>query len=447
MSRHRAWRAQILHFTDDPGLQLTPAAGSMGYWHDGLVLVREGKILALGDATQLLGKLPPDTLLEQQPHALLMPGFIDAHSHVAQIDAIASYGSQLLDWLNQYAFPTETSWADSQHASRVSEAFLDELLRNGTTSAAVFCTSHPAAVDAFFSAAAARNLRMIAGKVMMDLHAPAVLLDTAQSSYHDSKALIRRWHGKQRLSYAVTPRFAPTSSAQQLQLAGQLLQEYPDLYLQTHWAENHAEIAWAGGLFAEYDSYLGLYQGFGLVGSRSLLAHGIHITDHDRQQVASAGASVIHCPTSNSFLGSGLFDYRAAYEAGVAIGLGTDVGAGSSFSMLATMAEAYKVAQLQGHALTAWQAFYRATLGNARALSLDACIGHLSVGAEADFILLDEGATPLMARKWHLSNTLHERLFNLMILGDDRAIQRTYVAGECVHDRDLRSALNHPEQP
>ena len=297
------------------------------------------------------------------------------------------------------------------------------------TTAMVFATVHPQSVDAFFDAARERGARMIAGKVMMDRNCPEFMRDTAQSSYDDSKALIARWHGRDRLLYAVTPRFAPTSSERQLELAGRLLDEHPGVYLQTHVAESRAEVAWAAELFPWSRSYLDVYDHFGLVRERAVFAHCIHLDDADRARMGASGAAMSFCPTSNLFLGSGLFDADAARRHGVRLGLGTDVGGGTSFSMLRTQDEAYKVAQLRGSPMTPLSAFYHATLGGARSLYLDDRIGNFSRGKEGDFIVLDPAATPLLARRMKNAPTLPERLFVLMMLGDDRVVAATYLMG------------------
>jgi guanine deaminase len=343
---------------------------------------------------------------------------------------IASHGEQLLAWLDRYTFPTEMAFRDPEVARRTADFFLRELLRNGTTTAAVFCTLHPHSVDALFSAARGRQMRMVAGRVMMDRNAPDDLRDTARSAYDESKALIARWHGKDRLSYAVTPRFAPTSSDEQMRLAGELFREHEGLFLQTHLAENREELKWIAELYPRHRSYVDVYRDFGQLGPRAIFGHGIWIDDEDRAELAAAGASIAFCPTSNLFLGSGLFDHDSAAAAGIRIGLGTDVGAGTSFSMLKTLSAAYQVLQLRGQSLSAAQAFYLATLGGARSLWLDGAIGNFALGKEADFVVIDWEATPLLARRTARAETLEEKLFGLMILGDDRAIAATHVLGE-----------------
>jgi guanine deaminase len=359
-----------------------------------------------------------------------VPGFIDCHIHYPQTDLIASYGTQLLDWLETYTFPTESRFADSEHAAEAAGFFIDELLRNGTTTALVLGTVHPQSVDAIFTAAGRRNLRLMAGKVLMDRNCPEYLRDTPDSAYRDSKALIERWHGQDRLLYAITPRFAPTSSAEQLQRAGQLAAEHPDTFIHTHVAENRDEVDWVARLFPESRSYLDVYDRFGLLRERAVYAHCLHLDREDRRRVAQTGAAMAFCPTANLFLGSGLFDLAAARELGVRVGLGTDVGGGTSFSQLRVLSEAYKVLQLQGQTLAPLQALYLLTLGSARALYLDDKIGSFATGKEADFVVLDPAATPLLARRMKTAGDITEKLFALIMLGDDRVVAATYVLGQ-----------------
>ena len=439
LASRRAFRTPLLHFLSDPGPSLSPAAAE--YFEDGLLLVENGHVERVGPAAELLGQLGEDWLLTEHPGKLIVPGFIDTHIHYPQTDMIASYGEQLLEWLNQYTFPTEGRFADPAHAADVANFFLEELLRNGTTTALVLGSVHPQSIDAFFAAASARNLRMLAGKVLMDRHAPDSLLDTPELAYHDSKALIERWHGQGRQLYAITPRFAPTSTEAQLEAAGRLAREYPDTYVHTHVAENQSEVAWVAELFPWSRSYLDVYDRHGLLRERAVYAHCLHLNERDRQRMAESGAVMAFCPTSNLFLGSGLFDLEAADEAGVRVGLATDVGAGTSFSLLQTLNEAYKVLQLKGQKLSPYRAFYLATLGSARALYLDHRLGNFEPGKEADFVVLDPAATPLMARRLAKVENLLERLFVLMTLGDDRAVAATYIMGREAHRRCAPSVI------
>ncbi|GEK71853.1 MULTISPECIES: guanine deaminase [Halomonas] len=432
----RLLRGPLLSFDADPGEGDTPAAGSVRHLEDGAVWLVDGHIHAVADHAELAPHLPADIETVDYGDKLMMPGFIDSHVHYAQLDIMASYGRQLLDWLNDYTFPEECRFAERAHAEAVAEAFLDETLRAGTTTAQVFCTSHPGSVDAFFGAAKARGLRMLAGKVLMDRHAPEALVDDPLGGLADSERLIGDWHGRDRLGYSLTPRFAPTSSREQLEATGAVLRNAPDLHLQTHLSENEGEIAWVAELFPECQDYLGVYERYGLVGPRSTFAHGIHLDQPMRRRLAEAGANVAFCPTSNLFLGSGLFDRLACREAELATTLASDVGAGTDLSGLATLKAAYQVGQLRGQPLTAWQGFYRLTLGNARALHLDDRIGRLRQGGEADLVVLDPQATPLLARRTARCRTLAETLFALMMLGDDRTVYATWANGRRVHQRD-----------
>jgi guanine deaminase len=428
-----AHRGSLLHFVEDPA---TAGDEAWEYHEDGALLVEDGLVVACGPATSVLDAAPQDTLLVEHPNALLCPGFIDAHVHYPQLDVVGAHGEQLLNWLEKYVFPTEARFADRTYARGVARRFLRELLRHGTTTALVFGTVHPESVDAFFEEALALNLRMIAGKVMMDRNAPEYLRDTAESAYADSARLIRDWHGRERLQYAVTPRFAPTSSPQQLAAAGRLLREHPDVYLHTHMSENVNEVAWVESLFPHLDHYLHSYDEAGLLGRRSVFAHCIHLSDAEWQRMADTRCNIAFCPTSNLFLGSGLFPLQRAERAGIHVGLGTDIGAGTSLSQLATMNEAYKVQQLQGESLSPWKSFYLATLGGARALDLEDRIGNFLPGKEADFLVLDLASTPLLRERLTHCKTLFETLFVLSTLGDDRAVRETWIMGERRHQRD-----------
>ncbi|MDH4559993.1 guanine deaminase [Pseudomonas sp. BN411] len=428
-----AYRSAILHSIADPAL--VGVEQSYQYFEDGLLVVEDGRIKALGEAKSLLPGLDAGVEVHEYRDALITPGFIDTHIHFPQTGMIASYGEQLLDWLNTYTFPTEKQFADKAHAADVAGIFIKELLRNGTTTALVFGTVHKESVDAFFEAAQALDLRMIAGKVLMDRNAPDYLTDTAESGYADSKELIERWHGKGRLHYAVTPRFAPTSTPEQLELAGKLYAEYPGLYMHTHLSENRKEIEWVKELFPERKGYLDVYDHYKLIGERSVFAHGVHLCDDECKRLAETGSAVAFCPTSNLFLGSGLFDLQKLEEHGVRVGLGTDVGAGTSFSQLQSLNEAYKVMQLQGKKLDPFKSLYLATLGGARSLYLDDKIGNFQTGKDADFVVLDYKATPLLDYRMQQAKSLPERLFALTILGDDRTVKETFAAGRSVHKR------------
>lgn len=417
----KAFRGTLVWFTGDPRV----ARDAFCCIEDGLLLVEEGRIVSAEPYQNTTGVDVVD-----YRGKLLMPGFVDAHVHSAQTDVIASQSSSLLDWLDRHTFPAEARFADAAYAREASEYFLDELLRNGTTTAAVFPSVHPESVDAFFGAAERRGLRMAAGKLMMDRHCPQPVRDEAESSYRDAQALIHRWHGKARLAYAVTPRFAPTSSERQLELAGRLLQEHADLLLQTHLSEHEEEVRWVRELFPWAHNYLDVYARYGMIRPGALFAHCLHLDAGEWQRLAAGGAAAVHCPSSNLFLGSGLFDLAAARRAGTAVSLGSDVGGGTSFSMLRTMHDAHKVAQMRRAPFDALDGFYLATLGGARALGMQERIGSFQPGREADFIVLRPDATPLLARRMAQAQSIEARLFLLMTLGDERAIEATYILGE-----------------
>jgi len=426
----KAWRGSLLHCLADPGEESDPSAWE--YFEDGLLVVDEGRVVEAGDARALLQTLPDDIEISDCRGKLIIPGLIDCHVHFPQLDIIGSFGAQLLDWLNQYAYPAEMRFADPAYAREVARVFVDELLRNGTTSALVFGTVHPHSADAIFEAAEARGMRLIAGKVLMDINCPENLRDDPERAYADSKALIERWHGRARLGYAITPRFALTSSEAQLEAAGRLASEYPEVWVHTHLAENHEEIEDVARQFPDSRSYLDVYDRYGLLRERSVFAHCLHMDDTDRTLMASKGGAAAFCPTSNLFLGSGLFRMPAMRAAGIRCGLGTDVGGGTSLSLLRTASEAYKVLHLQEHALPAMQALYLATLGAAEALHLNAFIGNFAAGKEADFVVLDFAGSSLTARRTAAAETIQEKLFALMTLGDDRNIAATYVLGRKV---------------
>ncbi len=429
-----AYRASILHFLADP--DSAPVHSTYQYYEDGLLVVEDGRVAALGSAETLLEQLGADVRVSFYNNSLIVPGFIDCHTHFPQTQMIASYGAQLLEWLETYTFPVETRFSDPRYARTVADRFLDELLRAGTTTAMVFGTVHRESVDAYFEACELRNLRMIAGKSLMDRNGPDELLDTPDDGYAQSAALIEKWHNRGRARYAVTPRFAATSSPEQLRRAGQLLAEYPDVYMQTHLAENPAEVRWVEELFPQCKGYLDTYAQAGLLGERSVFAHCLHLQEQEWMQLGDSVSNIAFCPTSNLFLGSGLFHLARADSAGINVGLGTDVGAGTSLSMLQTLNEAYKVLQLRGETLSPLRGFYLATLGGAKALDLADLIGNFATGKEADFVVLDRACTPLMDYRQQHCKQLSEQLFVFSMLGDDRAVSHTYAAGKLVHDRD-----------
>ncbi len=431
----KVYRGSILHCLKESGAVRTPDA--VEYYEDGLLIVANGTVVKVGAASELLTTLPAETPIVDYSGKLIVPGFIDTHIHFAQTDIIGSYGEQLLEWLEHYTFPAEQKFNDANHSHEVSEFFMDELLRNGTTSALILATVHPCSVDAIFSAAQKRSMRVIAGKVLMDRNAPDFLCDTPERGYSESKSLIERWHSTDRLSYAITPRFAPTSSDEQLKRTGDLAKEFPDTYIHTHVAENKSEVNWVSELFPWSQSYLDVYDHFGLLRERSVFAHCLHLTDHDYTRMSDTGAAMAFCPTSNTFLGSGLFNLAAARNNNIRVGLATDVGAGTSFSMIQTMSEAYKVLQLGGQKLSAFHALYLATLAGAEALYIDERVGNFEPGKEADFVILDLEATPLMARRTSTAETIEEKLFAAMILGDDRLVAATYIMGELAHKKSV----------
>ncbi len=440
----RALRGDAVTFRADPFDR--PSAECLVYQEDALVIVEDGRITSFGSHAETRHLLPEGLEPVHYTDCLISAGFVDAHVHYPQMQVIGSYGAELLDWLTTYTFVEEQKFADSGHAAMVAGRFLRELLRAGTTTAMVYCTVHPQSVDAFFVQSALWNTRMVAGKVLMDRNAPAALLDTAQRGYDESLALIDRWHGKGRQHYAVTPRFAPTSTEAQLDAAGALLKTRDDLFLQTHLCENLKEIEWVRELFPARSSYLDVYAHAGLVGRRSVFGHAVHMHETDFCTCHQAGAALAHCPTSNLFLGSGLFRLFDAVDPTrpVRVGLGTDVGGGTSLSQLQTLNEAYKVAALNGRKLDAIQAFYLATLGGARALYLDDRIGTIAPGYDADLCVLDLKATPLIDFRRKVCRDITDLLFVLMTLGDDRAVRATWVAGECVYDRERPESFRYP---
>lgn len=420
-----AIRGRLLDFLADPAEVGEEAC--YRYIADGAVVMEDGKIISIGPAANL----PVDMPVENYGQALILPGLIDTHIHYPQTRVIASYGAQLLEWLDKYTFVEEQKFADPDHAAAVAKFFFDELLRNGTTTAAVYCTVHPESVEAFFTESERLNTLMIAGKVMMDRNAPEALTDDAERSFSESAALIEKWHGRGRQYYAVTPRFAVTSTEAQLEAAGALMRGYPDIYMQTHLAENSAEIAAVAKQFPWSRSYTDVYDRFGLLGPRAIFGHGIHLSDGEIARLSETDSTVAFCPTSNLFIGSGLFDMGRLRGGGVKVGLATDVGGGTSFSMLRTAAEAYKVLQLNNQNLPALRAFHLMTRGNAEALDLAGRIGTLEPGSDADITVLDARATAAMAHRMEtIDGNLAEELFVLMTLGDDRATRATYVAGE-----------------
>ena len=393
----------------------------------GGILIQNGLITELGSADALRRDYP-DAQVTDHGQSLILPGFVDAHAHYPQTGIIASWGKRLIDWLNSYTFPEEMRFGDPAYAKEMAELYLDLLLANGTTSVASYCTIHPESVDALFTAAAARNMRVFAGKTCMDRNAPEALRDTAQSAYDDSKALLARWHGLGRAQYVITPRFSPTSTPHQLKALGALWAEHPDCLMQTHLSEQTDEIAWVRELFPNARDYLDTYEAHGLLGENGLYGHAIHLEPREIDRLQEVGAALVHCPTSNTFIGSGLFDMGLAKQLRVA--LATDTGGGSNFSMLRSMAAAYEIAQLRGEALHPAQLLWLATQGSAQALQVQDRVGNLAQGMEADLTVLDLASTPAIAQRSARANDIWEALFPTIMMGDDRAITQTYIAGK-----------------
>tara|TARA_E500000305_G_scaffold11106_1_gene7518 strand:+ start:58 stop:1395 length:1338 start_codon:yes stop_codon:yes gene_type:complete len=432
----KAIRGRCLSYRGNP---FTDALSDyLQYEEDGLIVIEAGHIVGYGPASDMLRDIGPDVTVTHYNDALICPGFIDCHVHYPQTEMIGAYGKQLIDWLNKYTFITEQKFANKDYAVRSVKVFLKEMLRAGTTTSAVFCTVHPQSVDAFFEQSAKLNMRNIAGKALMDRFAPTGLKDTAQTGYDETKKLIEKWHGKGRALYAVTPRFAPTSTEEQMEMTGAVWQEHPGTYLQSHVSENKAEMDWVKELYPNHKSYVDVYDHYGQLGERAIFGHAVHFTEEDFRIFSETGTAIAHCPTSNLFLGSGLFQLERAMTgtSPVRVGLATDLGGGTNFSQLVSMNEAYKIAQLNGFALDAHKAFYLITRGAAEALYLEDRIGSLAEGYEADITVLDLKATPILDYRLDYAETLEEQLFALMMLGDDRVTRATYIAGELVYERD-----------
>ncbi|WP_415182552.1 guanine deaminase [Phaeovulum sp.] len=419
---------QVIAFDGDPFTEGPAAART---WVRGGVLIEGARITAVGEAAALQAA-HPGAHVHDYGAALISAGFIDAHVHYPQTAMIASWGKRLIDWLNTYTFPEEMRFDDPAYAAMIAGRYLDLALAHGTTTMCSYCTIHPESVDAFFSAARGRGMRALAGKTCMDRNAPDGLRDTAQSAYDDSRALLGRWHGVDRLSYVITPRFAPTSTPAQLSALGALWAEHPGCLMQTHLSEQSDEIEWVKDLFPEARDYLDVYEAHGLLGEKGVYGHSIHLTARERDRLAETGAALAHCPTSNTFIGSGLFDLQGLIAAGQRVGLATDTGGGSSFSMLRTMAAAYEVAQLRHVALHPAQLWWLATVGSARALRIDASVGNIAPGMEADLVVLDLASTPAIAQRSVRADDLWEAVFPTIIMGDDRAVTAVWVGGKLV---------------
>jgi guanine deaminase len=431
-----AIRSQALNFIADPFIVGSDAA--FEYISDALIVIENGKIKSFGSYDQIKPTLADGVEIKTYKDALVLPGFIDTHIHYPQTQIIGAFGKQLIDWLNNYTFIAEQQFKNFEYAKTVANFFLDQCLKAGTTTVMSYCTVHPESVDAFFEAATEKKMRVIAGKVLMDRNAPVALLDhSAKVGYDQSRALINKWHGKGRLSYAITPRFAPTSSPEQLESTGALWKEHPGTYMQSHVSENLGEIAWVKELFPNQKDYLDVYDHYGLLGNRAVYGHGVHLNEREWQRMYESGSSIAHCPTSNEFLGSGLFNFEVAKKTGrhVKVGLATDVGAGTSFSQLQSMNESYKIAQLGGFALSSIHAFYLATKGAAESLDLQDKIGSIKAGMEADLLVLDLKSTALINFRMDHCKNIEEALFIQMIMGDDRATKAVYVEGRLAFEK------------
>ncbi len=426
---------QTVSFVDDP-FRVGPDQ-AVDHHSKGAVWVEDGLIKAVGPAAEIR-QAARDVPVVDYGTGVIMAGFVDCHAHYPQISMIASYGEQLLDWLQKYTFPTEALFDNPAHGKAAAALFFDQCARNGITTSSVFATVHPASVDGFFEIATERNLRMVCGKVMMDRNAPDNLLDTAQTGYDQSKTLIEKWHGRGRNVYAITPRFAPTSSPEQLRAAGDLWAEFPDTLMQTHLSENSDEIAWVKDLFPDAPDYFGVYEQYGLTGPGSIFGHAIHLSERERSAFKETGSAIAHCPTSNMFIGSGLFDMQGLRDGDhpVTIGLATDIAGGTSLSMFATLRGAYEIAQLRGYSLHPAKAWYVATVGSAKTLRLDHCIGNLATGYEADLMVIDLASTAIIANRVARAQDIWDALFVQMIMADDRAIAATYCGGKLIYNRN-----------
>ncbi|WP_170763095.1 guanine deaminase [Ruegeria lacuscaerulensis] len=438
----RLLRGRLLTFHREP--QNGEDSGAYTYLEDGALLIQDGIIQDTGPFAEISAKAGDVPVTDHRPH-LMMAGFIDTHIHFPQVQVIASWGAQLLDWLNNYTFPEETRFASDEHSANMASAFFDQLITHGTTTAVAYCSVHKTSADAFFTEATRRNMRMLGGKVLMDRNAPEGLRDTPQTGYDDTKALITDWHGKGRNGYVITPRFAITSTPEQMAMAQALAQEHPDCHIQTHLSENKDEIAYTAQLYPQARDYLDVYQSYGLLGQKTLLGHSIHLEAREIDALAETGAHPVFCPTSNLFLGSGLFDHGGLSARGIANGIATDVGAGTSYSMLQTLNEGYKILQLQGLALHPLQAFHWATRGNACVLGLEDKIGNLDPGSEADIVVLNARSTPAMALRMDRVGSLAEELFVLQMMGDDRAVEEVYVSGAPSKLASVQNVVANPE--
>lgn len=434
MSQRSVFRGRIFTPLSDPFRG--PAADSYAAYDDGFLAIENGRIVGVGP----WGKQPDGEVIQLSQSQLITPGFFDTHLHAPQLEMIGSYGGHLLEWLNQYTFPTEAKFSDPAHAEVIARALFSELLRNGTLCALIFSTIHREATDIFFAEAERRGFRAIIGKTMMDRNAPDALLERARDSYDASRALLVKWHNRGLLKYAITPRFAPTSTPELLQLAGALKREFPEAYVHTHISENRNEVAWVHQLFPEAE-YADVYDRYGLLDERTVLAHGVHLNPEELDLLSRRKARISHCPNSNLFLGSGLFPLHRVLESGVVVGLGTDIGAGTTPSMFTAMSDAYKVQQVQGISLNPIELWYLGTLGGACALSLDHETGSLVEGKSADFLIIDLAGKPLIAMRSERATSVEDLLASLIFLGDDRVVQAAWIAGREVWHRDHQETV------
>lgn len=425
------FRASVAHF---PTATITPQC-DVAVFHDGALVIEDEKIIAVGDYQQVRSA-HSDAVLHDLQGKWILPGFIDSHLHYPQTEVMGRFGDQLLSWLENYTFPAEQKFAQQPHAQQMASLFLAECLKNGTTTGLVFSSVHKDATHTLFEVASEMNMALVAGKVCMDRNCPPALQDTPESAQRDSGDLIERWHNNGRNRYALSPRFAPTSTEKQMAALGELAGDYPDVFIQTHLSENLDEIDWVLSLYPGCKGYLDVYDKYQLVRPRAVFGHCIHMRDDEWSRLAESGATVAFCPSSNLFLGSGLFDLQAARQHNVNLALATDIGAGTSFNMLRTYGEAYKVCQLRGAPLAALEGLYMMTQGAAVAHQLDAEIGNLNPGSYADFIVLEPRFNALCALRLNDSESLQDMLFAMSILGDERAIEQTWIAGQCRYRKD-----------
>ena len=398
---------------------------------NGGVLI-DGNLIVKVGIGRSLQKSYPQAKVYDYGKSLILPGFIDCHMHYPQTGIIASYGERLIDWLNKYTFPEEIKFQDKKFARTMAEFTLNECLKNGTTTVSSFCTTHSHSVEIFFEEAQKKNMLVVAGKTCMDRNAPENLLDTVNSAYDDSEILIKKWNNKNRSKYAITPRFAPTSSPEQLEALGELWKLYPDCIMQTHIAEQKEEIEWVTKLFPKSLDYLDVYEKFGLIGKGAIFGHAIHLKKREIQRLVETESSLAHCPTSNMFIGSGIFKLKNLLKGGQKIGLATDTGGGYSFSMLRTMSSAYEMAQLSGNSIHPAQLLWLATLGSSIALNLEHRIGNLEIGKEADLIVLDLCSTEIIKNRYLRADNFWEEVFPTLMMGDERAIKETWIAGNII---------------